>query len=221
MSQALIRRFVHDLNQVYGLDEPIYEFGSLQVEPEQESDLRSLFAGKRFVGTDIRPGPGVDQVEDLRALSLDDGAARTVLCLDTLEHCADPVAACRELERVTARGGIAVISSVMLFGIHGYPNDYFRFTPDGFRRMLDGFDDVWSCGIGDPAMPFQVLGVAAKGRKLSLSVERLPSVANAQRSWEAAEGKVRIGPFRYGRREIVRLVAAELARSYRKSSASR
>ena len=63
----------------------------------------------------------------------------SALCLDTLEHCADPVAACRELARVTAPGGICVISSVMLFGIHGYPDDFFRFTPEAFRSMLGGF----------------------------------------------------------------------------------
>ena len=50
----------------------------------------------------MREGPGVDRVEDLRALSFRDGSVGTALCLDTLEHCADPPQACREL-RACAR----------------------------------------------------------------------------------------------------------------------
>ena len=69
----------------------------MQVEPDQPDDLRPLFAGRDFIGTDIREGPGVDRVEDLRALSFADGEVGTALCLDTLEHCADPIAAAREL----------------------------------------------------------------------------------------------------------------------------
>ena len=76
------------------LPEPIVEFGSMQVEPGQPNDLRRLFAGRDFTGTDMRPGPGVDRVEDLRALTYPDASVGTALCLDTLEHCADPLAAC-------------------------------------------------------------------------------------------------------------------------------
>src|SRR3712207_58870 len=130
------------------LPDPIVEFGSLQVEREtQDADLRPLFAGRDFTGTDMRPGPGVDRVEDLRSLTFGDAEVGTAICLDTLEHCEDPPAACRELARVVADGGVCVISSVLLFDIHAYPNDYFRFTPEGFRTMLSGFDDVWTAGI--------------------------------------------------------------------------
>ena len=212
MAQGLIRDFVADLAAAVELPGPVVEFGSLQVEPDQDADLRPLFAGHEFVGTDIRPGPGVDRIEDLRRLSFGDGEVGTALCLDTLEHCEDPVAACRELARVTAAGGVCVISSVMLFGIHGYPSDYFRFTPDGFRSLLGGFDSVWAAGIGDPAIPFQVVGVGAHGRELDLSLERLPALARAQQEWERAAGVVRVGPFRFPPREIVAVVVRELRR---------
>lgn len=215
MAQRLIREFVADLTQAIEMPEPIVELGSLQVEADQESDLRSLFPGREFLGTDLRPGPGVDRIEDLRALSFDDRAVGTALCLDTLEHCDDPVTACRELHRVTAEGGVCVVSSVMLFGIHAYPNDYFRFTPEGLRSLLGGFDDVWAAGIGDPAIPMQVVGVGAKGRRLDLSLERLPSLARAQAWWDVADGQVRVGPLRYRPRDILRIVAGELARNAR------
>jgi SAM-dependent methyltransferase len=211
VAQQLIRDFVADLARIADLPEPIVEFGSLQVEAGQVSDLRPLFAGREFVGTDMREGPGVDRVEDLRDLTFGDGTVGTAVCLDTLEHCEDPPAACRELARVTADGGVCILSSVMLFGIHGYPNDYFRFTPEGFRSMLGGFDYQWVAGIGNPEIPFQVVGVGAKGRDLDLSLERLPSLAAAQAEWEG-EGKVRIGPFRYPPRQLARELSAEARR---------
>ena len=58
---------------------PVFEFGSFQVEGQLDyADLRSLFPGKAYVGCDMRPGPGVDRVEDVSAINLPDGAAGTV-----------------------------------------------------------------------------------------------------------------------------------------------
>jgi SAM-dependent methyltransferase len=193
MAQPLIRRFVQELIGQVELPDPVFEFGALHVKEGQDADLRPLFEGRRFVGTDIREGPGVDRVEDLRSLTLADGEVGTALCLDTLEHCEDPPQACRELARVTAPGGVCVISSVMLFGIHAFPNDYFRFTPEGFRSLLSGFDYVWVCGVGHPSIPTQVLGVGAKGRSLGLRVEGFPSLVRAQRAFDEGRGKVRVG----------------------------
>ena len=91
----------------------------------------------------------------------------TALCLDTLEHCADPLAAVRELHRVLAPGGICVLSSVMFFPVHGYPHDYWRFTPEGMRLVLEPFAERWSRGIGHPELPMQVVGVGTKQRTLA------------------------------------------------------
>ncbi len=114
---------------------------------------------------------------DLRKLELPDASVGTALCLDTLEHCEDPPQACRELTRVVADGGVCVLASVMLFGIHAYPSDYFRFTPEAFRSMLSGFDDVWAFGVGDPGIPSQVLAVAAKGQNARPLARALPVAA--------------------------------------------
>ena len=77
MAQRLIRDFVGDLMRVLELPDPVVEFGALQVEADQDGDLRPLFAGRSYVGTDMREGPGVDRVEDLRALTFGDGAVGT------------------------------------------------------------------------------------------------------------------------------------------------
>jgi len=109
----------------------------------------------------------------------------------------------------------------LLLGIHGYPNDYWRFTPEGLRVVLEAFDDAWVAGIGDPEMPLAVVGVAARGRELGLSLERLPALAAAQARYAAAEHAVRVGPLRVAPAELARialgegrrLVAARLRRS--------
>lgn len=221
MAQRLIREFLAELSAAIDLPGPVVEFGSMQVEADQDGDMRPLFPGRTFIGTDMRPGPGVDRVEDLRALSFADGEVGTAICLDTLEHCEDPPTACRELHRVVADGGVCVISSVLLFGIHGYPRDYFRFTPDGFRSLLSGFDDVLVVGIGDPDMPVQVIGVGVKNRSLDLSLDALPSLREAQARWDRSVGGVRFGVFIVPARDVVRSLVRQAPRLVRQRVAAR
>jgi SAM-dependent methyltransferase len=221
MAHDLLYGFVADLTQRLELPDPIVEFGCMQVEDGQPNDLRPLFDGREFIGTDFREGPGVDRVEDLRSLRFGDGEVGTALCLDTLEHCADPFAACHEMHRVLAPDGICVISSVMLIGIHAHPNDYWRFTPEGFRLLLDDFDDSDVAATGDPNHPYFVFGVGAKGRQLGLRLADLPSLAAAQERFERAEGKVKVGPFRYSLRELGNELRSELPRVVRQRMAAR
>lgn len=171
MAREITRDFVLDVLARVGMPDPIVEFGSLQVEADQDDDLRDLLRphGRELaLGTDYRPGPGVDRVEDLRGLTFADGELGTAVCLDTLEHCEDPWTAVREMHRVVRPdGGTCLIGSVMRFPIHAYPSDYFRFTPAGFAALLAPFDGVAVCGIGDPDFPQEVFGVGVRGRSLN------------------------------------------------------
>lgn len=222
MAHNLMYAVVRDVAARLELPEPIVEFGSMQVEAGQPNDLRPLFPGRRFIGTDMRAGPGVDRLEDLRSLSFADGEVGTALCLDTLEHCADPHAAARELRRVVSRdGGVCLLSSVMLIGIHGYPNDYWRFTPEGLRLLLDGFDHVDVAGMGDPQAPFWVFGLARHGAPLSLPLSELPSLVESQGEYERAEGRLKLGPFRYGLKQLGAEVAHQLPRVTRERGRDR
>jgi SAM-dependent methyltransferase len=217
----LIHDFVADVAAAIELPDPIVEFGSLQVEPGQDADLRPLFPGRSYTGTDMREGPGVDRVEDLRSLTLADGEVGTAICLETLEHCADPPTACRELARVVADGGVCIVSTPLLLGIHAHPEDYFRFTPSALESMLGGFDDVWVGSFGAPELPQWVFAVAAKRPRLGLSLEQLPRLRHAQEDYERAAGKFRIGPFQLGPRELVRSILRQLPRVARENVSRR
>ena len=92
-----------------------------------------------------------------------DESVGTVLCLDTLEHVEYPRRAMEEIRRILKPDGLVVISSVMNFPIHDYPNDYWRFTPEAFNSLLQDFNRRHSDFAGDEQFPHTVIGVAFKG----------------------------------------------------------
>ncbi len=143
--------------------EPVYEFGSYQVENSgQETDLRPLFNDKIFVGCDMRAGPGVDKVLNLHDIDLPDNTAGTVFLMDTLEHVEYPHRAVEEVHRILKPGGLLVMSSVLDFFIHETPNDFWRFTPDAFRSLLKPFARSHVGWYGPDYFPQTLVAVAFK-----------------------------------------------------------
>jgi len=160
-----VKAFVTDVAELFEIPEPIYEFGSLQVSGQEGyADLRPLFPGKWYVGCDARSGVGVDRIEDLMGLSLGDETVGTVLILDTLEHVENCHRAMEEVHRIVKPEGIVAISSVMLFPIHEYPSDYWRFTPEAFRLLLRPFLTALVSHEGEPEIPHTVIGLASRSR---------------------------------------------------------
>lgn len=143
--------------------EPIYEFGAYRV-PGQEArgDVRSCFPGRRFVGCDLSPGLGVDEVQDLHRLTLAADTIGTALLLDTVEHVREPFRAMAELYRCLRPGGLLVMTSVMYFPIHLHPDDYWRFTASGFASLVAPFDDSIVEMVGLRTLPHTVVAAAFK-----------------------------------------------------------
>ncbi len=159
-----IKQFVKICVETLPIAEPIYEFGSLQV-PGQEgfADLRPFFPGRKYVGADIREGPGVDVILNLHHLNLPSESAGTVLILDTLEHVEFLRKAIKETQRILRSDGILIISSVMNFPIHDYPDDYWRFTPEAFKSLLKPFASSFVDFAGESNFPHTVIGLGFKG----------------------------------------------------------
>lgn len=162
--RTTILSLLRSLTQSARFPAPIYEFGAYRIQGQQHrGNVRDYFPGMDFVGCDMRPGPGVDQIHDLHSLNLPDATIGTALLLDTVEHVREPWRAMSEVHRCLLPGGLIVMTSVMYFPIHAHPDDYWRFTDSGFSSLLQGFNIlcVESCGL--KRLPHTVVGIASKG----------------------------------------------------------
>jgi SAM-dependent methyltransferase len=159
-----VRAFVEIAAQTFDLGGPVYEFGSYQVEGQQgRGDLRPLFPGMRYTGCDMRPGPGVDRIEDLARLKLPDDTAQTIVCVETLEHVFEVRRAIDEMIRVLAPGGALLISTPLDFRVHDFPSDYWRLTPSCLSRLLTPLAGTIVGWQGVEDYPHTVFGIGVKG----------------------------------------------------------
>lgn len=185
----------------------VYEFGAYLVEGQGGlGDLRGLFRGRKFIGCDIRPGPGVDRVEDLANLSLPDESATMIVCLDTLEHVFEARRAVEEMTRVLAPGGVLLLSAPMNFKIHDYPSDYWRLTPACLERLLAPLAATiigWQGVASFPHTVFAVgqkapvdAGFASQARRFTTAVAAWLADQEANRPWTTKLKQALLGPLR-------------------------
>jgi SAM-dependent methyltransferase len=135
------------------------------------------------VGTDVRAGPGVDAVLDIHETNIPTGCIGTALVMDTLEHVKFPHRVLEEMHRVLMPGGLVVISSHMNWPIHSFPNDYWRFTPQGFAVLLRLFSQILVESAGTSFPLTQSLGWASKTqacRSMRCSVISVPGNAGTR-----------------------------------------
>lgn len=162
----------------------VAEFGSLVVAGQEDLAMRpavleALPHGSRYVGVDMREGPGVDVVADME----DESAAvramlhpyqgspagrevngfDVVLCVDTFEHVRRPWLAARTLAASCKRGGVAIVVVPFAFELHEHPHDYYRYTPDGLRALLGQFfGTVQTAQDPEGLLPHTVAAVAQR-----------------------------------------------------------
>ena len=126
------------------LGEDVLEVGSRAHEGAWWADNRYLARGA-WLGIDMRPGAGVDLVCDMCSLPADmAGKFSGVLCSEVLEHVERPWVALLKLREAMRPGGWLVVTTLTAFPLHGFPNDYWRFTESGLCLLLDdaGFRNI-------------------------------------------------------------------------------
>jgi 2-polyprenyl-3-methyl-5-hydroxy-6-metoxy-1,4-benzoquinol methylase len=79
-------------------------------------------------------GPGVDIVADLETEQV--GQFAHIECMSVLEHCKRPWAMCANLEYSLMPGGTIYIAVPFIWRVHGYPDDYWRFTVSGVKALF-------------------------------------------------------------------------------------
>jgi SAM-dependent methyltransferase len=95
-----------------------------------------------------------------------------VVCEQVLEHVPDPVRAARTLHALCRPGGHLIVSTPFMVRVHKAPADYWRFTDDGLRLLLE-------------KAGFEVIAVKMWGNRavVRASLRRWP----AQRRWRSLE----------------------------------
>ncbi|HVA75176.1 MAG TPA: class I SAM-dependent methyltransferase [Acidimicrobiales bacterium] len=193
--------FVVEATKVLNMSGPVVEIGARPAEGQESSiELRELFPAQEFIGCDIQPGPRVDRIEDVHALTFDDGSVGTLLALDTLEHVRDPIRAVQEMYRVLRPDGVVLLSSVMFFPIHAHPWDFWRFTPEGFAQLLAPFPSSLVMTLGWDLMPETVFGVGVKSWDVEITPETFPETAARSAHW-GEDLRIDLGPIRLSVRQ--------------------
>jgi len=117
----------------------VLEVGSFIVPTQELIQCRTAIGDKcnTFTGVDMRPGNGVNVVCDASHMPFENDKFHMTICLDMLEHAEWPRQIIHEIFRVTKSGGYLFLATVFGFPIHDYPSDYWRFTPNCLRLLLE------------------------------------------------------------------------------------
>ena len=118
----------------------VLEIGTLQARPGYSTHAQARFPGVAradYVMADVQGGPDVDVVADLHALPADwSGRFGAVVATAVFEHLERPWIAAREVARVLAPGGFFFVSTHQTFPLHGFPQDFFRFSKEALALIF-------------------------------------------------------------------------------------
>lgn len=92
-----------------------------------------------YVGLDVKAGPDVSIVASAEAMPIPDHSFDWIFSVSAVEHIPDAQSAMAEMHRVLKPGGVAVIGIPFIWGIHGEPHDYRRWTPHGLKKLAAAF----------------------------------------------------------------------------------
>jgi SAM-dependent methyltransferase len=102
----------------------------------------------RYVGFDHPETQHARDAVDVWGTATDlpfaDRSFDTVVAFQVLEHVEDPTAMTSEAFRVLRPGGVFIVTTPFMHGVHEAPRDFFRYTEHGLRHLLTtaGFCDV-------------------------------------------------------------------------------
>jgi SAM-dependent methyltransferase len=111
------------------------------------------------VGIDMEWGPGVDLVMNLEeTLPYTLGHFAHVECRSVLEHSRQPWLLAANIERLLEPGGTLHVAVPFAWAVHGYPDDFWRFTASAIRLLFPRIE--WSALMyGNQGLTDEVLRV--------------------------------------------------------------
>jgi SAM-dependent methyltransferase len=148
-----VQAFIETAAQAFDLHGPVYEFGYCATERPVEELVCS--AGEATDGEESR------QLAELERIPLPDASARTVLCLNALEHVFEPARAMDEMLRILAPGSLLLICSAS-DDFTGRPGRYWQLTPQSLQRLLEKVEATLIGWHGPDHSPHTVLAIGCK-----------------------------------------------------------
>lgn len=167
---------------------PVLWLGSRTDRPDEYARLEAPFAGRVVQHVDIHPGPGVDVVADVHALSsaVPAGTYALVVSRSLLEHVAAPWIVAAEIAAVLAPGGLTCHVVPWTWPTHAQPNDFWRLSDAGLRQLFG------------PATGFRTLRTGMTGTVTVTpgphwreNAYLMPAVPSESGAWVVAE---KVGP---------------------------
>jgi SAM-dependent methyltransferase len=115
-----------------------------------EQPYRSLFEGCEYIGVDLPDNPAAAvHIGPGGKVPLSDGFADLIFSTQVLEHVTDPEIYLSECHRMLGPGGTLVLTTHGVMFLHRHPTDYWRWTSDGLRLLVErsGFEVVEQRGV--------------------------------------------------------------------------
>jgi SAM-dependent methyltransferase len=103
----------------------------------------------RLVKLDLDPNHKPDVVGRAEAAPLRDGSFDLILSTEMLEHCPEPARVADESHRLLRKGGTVVLTTPFIYIVHGWPEDYYRYTASGLKHLFRRFETVETHGYGN------------------------------------------------------------------------
>jgi len=118
----------------------VLEVGTARAVPDTHSHHMHLFPGidrTQYTMVDIKGGQDVDVVADIHSLPGDwTDRYDAVVASAVFEHLARPWIAAKEVARVLAPGGVCYAATHQTFPLHGYPQDFWRFSTEALALIF-------------------------------------------------------------------------------------
>lgn len=138
-----IRNFIE--KHVDKLGDDVLEIGSRMTNENAWWIVNRDLAIGNWTGCDMQEGHGVDVVADIHNPPEGwEGRFSGVLCSEVLEHVARPWIAIPKIKCLLKPNGWFIITTLFAFPEHGFPNDYYRYSRNGLKLLLEdaGFVDI-------------------------------------------------------------------------------
>ena len=133
-------------------DPVIAELGTRRWNPDFSTVMNKEFVphSAKAICMDFQDGTDVDEVLSVYNLSKKyENYFDGIICMAMFEHLEFPWIAADEIIKALKTGGLTHIMTVQTFPLHGYPNDFYRFSVESLRSLF-GKLEILSCEYDYP-----------------------------------------------------------------------